>query len=483
MKKRATVSPCSATPVMVIIWMLLLMLPAHYSLAQPTFFQQGMLDLKSLTDSSGTVHLFYRQGVDEESFNIRHYDTETEIDSVLLADRVVANVGRIIDYTFFDNDPTKVIYFGKEFIRRYDETGGFEGDRSSYSINGLHIPVQSPQSEIMYATTESVIFIKSHSKQRGDEKVQYRPGRQALTGFERGKKWPDPDSLNLGYVPDSTVLDFPFLSQSPFHNDVMFGWSSISAVNTGYSKLYRSTDGGETREVVWDSLDASQRDLVFYDADSTHVYLWGKCPEISDSCSQALYKSADFGAKESWEFVNGFKGPANLIAHPERPGELYLKKSSSILISAGHGDTFTQIYQSDAEEITSFTVEGNRVFFTTPTKLFQLEDGVRTRLIDTSVGTIDEHDEIPSQVTLHQNYPNPFNPSTTIAFQLNRPLQVSLVIYDTMGREVDRLLSSERFSSGRHQVVWNAEGLASGIYLVRARFGDKIQTRKITLVK
>ena len=454
--------------------------------AQPIQFEEGLLNLKSMTDSSGTVHLFYRKGVDEQSFNIRHFNRETEVDSVLLEDRIVVNAARIIDYTFFNNDPTKVIYFGNFFIKRYDDAGGFRGDFSDFPFNGLHIPESSPPSEIVYATTLSAIAVKSRSRQSIDEKVRYEGGRQALIGFEKGKIWPDPDSVYNGHIPDSTVLDFPLLSLSPFDDDVMFGWSSLSAALTGgYSRLYRSTDGGATREEVRDTLDTypRKRDPVLYDADSAHVYIWAECPQSQNFCSQALYKSADLGAKGSWELVSGFGGRVDLIPHSEHPGELYLRTSSAILKSTDHGETFTPMYQTDTEIIRGVAVEGNRVFFITPTKLFELEDGRRTRLIDTSVSTTRNPGEIPSQVKLHQNYPNPFNPSTTIAFQLNRPLQISLVIYDTMGREVARLLSGDRFTAGRHQVVWNGEGLASGVYYYRLRAGEKAFTQSMLLVK
>ena len=448
--------------------------------AQPIQFEEGLLNLKSMTDSSGTVHLFYRKGVDEQSFNIRHFNRETEVDSVLLEDRISA---RIIDYKFFNNDPTKVIYFGKDFIKRYDDAGGFEGYLAGYTFNGLHIPVNSPPSDIVYATTKSDIFIKTQSGFRTASKVRYGPGEQALIGFEKGKKWPDADSLNLGHIPDSTVLDFPLMSLSPFDNNVMFGWRVPFDFKTGFSELYRSTDGGTTREVVMDTLAAHQRELLFYDADSTHIYLLDDCTIKSISCSQALYKSADLGAKGSWELVSGFGGRVDLIPHSEHPGELYLRTSSAILKSTDHGETFTPMYQTDTEIIRGVAVEGNRVFFITPTKLFQLENGRRTRLIDTSVSTTREPGEIPSQVKLHQNYPNPFNPSTTIRFDLRRATQVSLAIYDITGREITTLLSRQRMSSGRHQIEWNAAQASSGIYFYRLEVNGQEITRKMMLIK
>ncbi len=44
-------------------------------------------------------------------------------------------------------------------------------------------------------------------------------------------------------------------------------------------------------------------------------------------------------------------------------------------------------------------------------------------------------------------------------------------------------LVSEELAAGRHSYTWNAEGLASGVYLYRLRSGSLVQTRKLILVK
>jgi len=106
-----------------------------------------------------------------------------------------------------------------------------------------------------------------------------------------------------------------------------------------------------------------------------------------------------------------------------------------------------------------------------------------TTVVERESVSTEDPPQVPRSVRLFPNYPNPFNPSTTIAFQLNRPLQVSLVIYDTMGREVDRLLSGERFASGRHQVVWNGQGLATGVYYYRLRAGQRTFSQSMLLIK
>lgn len=80
------------------------------------------------------------------------------------------------------------------------------------------------------------------------------------------------------------------------------------------------------------------------------------------------------------------------------------------------------------------------------------------------------------------NYPNPFNPTTTIAYSAPRNGYVSLTVYDLMGRKVAQLVDGQ-VPAGRHSVVFDASGLASGVYVYRLQMGDQIMTQKMLLMK
>ena len=96
------------------------------------------------------------------------------------------------------------------------------------------------------------------------------------------------------------------------------------------------------------------------------------------------------------------------------------------------------------------------------------------------VGT--EGEELPTEVELSQNYPNPFNPQTTIDYALPQAGDVSLVVYDMLGREVDVLLDGPQ-AAGRHTVRFGANHLPNGTYVYRLVAGDKTITRTMVLVK
>lgn len=88
----------------------------------------------------------------------------------------------------------------------------------------------------------------------------------------------------------------------------------------------------------------------------------------------------------------------------------------------------------------------------------------------------------PLLFSLDQNYPNPFNPSTVIRYQLAVRSQVSLKIYDVLGREVTTLVNEER-PAGRYQLRFDGSSLASGIYFYQLRAGNLVQTKKMILIK
>jgi hypothetical protein len=89
---------------------------------------------------------------------------------------------------------------------------------------------------------------------------------------------------------------------------------------------------------------------------------------------------------------------------------------------------------------------------------------------------------VPAEFSLLQNYPNPFNPSTTITFTLAGEGNVTLTVYDVMGREAASLLSG-RMAQGKHSVMFDASTLSSGIYFYKLTAGGKSLTRKLMLIK
>jgi hypothetical protein len=89
---------------------------------------------------------------------------------------------------------------------------------------------------------------------------------------------------------------------------------------------------------------------------------------------------------------------------------------------------------------------------------------------------------LPDDYALRQNYPNPFNPSTTIAYQLPKRGHVTLKVYDVLGREV-RTLVNDLQEPGYKSLLFDATGLASGVYFYQLEAGSFIASRKFLLLR
>jgi hypothetical protein len=94
---------------------------------------------------------------------------------------------------------------------------------------------------------------------------------------------------------------------------------------------------------------------------------------------------------------------------------------------------------------------------------------------------------VPHGVVLHPNYPNPFNPITHIEFELQKPGQARLEIFDLSGRKV-RTLADEDLGSGRHERTWQGRDdrgrlVPSGAYYCRLEAGGVVEMQKMVLLK
>lgn len=121
-------------------------------------------------------------------------------------------------------------------------------------------------------------------------------------------------------------------------------------------------------------------------------------------------------------------------------------------------------------------------------KVFSLVNGAQTDISNpkyhfveyklTGVSLIQE--ELNYQ--LYQNYPNPFNPSTTIKFSLNESGNISLIIYDILGKEVRTLLNGY-LNAGLHEYNFSASDLPSGFYFFRLNTENFTETKIMEIIK
>ncbi len=142
----------------------------------------------------------------------------------------------------------------------------------------------------------------------------------------------------------------------------------------------------------------------------------------------------------AWADLSGGKNPFNVKA-----GESLVTLKFKPTAEFKTGTQFSLSVDNDASE-------------------FAKEDG--SVLSSASIKVPSVEATVPTQFALKQNYPNPFNPSTTIEYDLPANGMVRLVIYNVLGQEVATLVNQME-NAGSYKIVWNADNLASGMYIYR----------------
>lgn len=151
--------------------------------------------------------------------------------------------------------------------------------------------------------------------------------------------------------------------------------------------------------------------------------------------------------------------------------------------SVGH--PFPAPFDQDFHMILNVAVGGNWPGSPDPTTSFPQEmvvDYVRVYQQTPSTSVDEDDAPPPSTFELRQNYPNPFNPTTSIEFVLPRSANVSLDVFDVMGRRVASLADGVH-QAGAHSVEFDASALSSGVYTYRFTTPSSTESKIMMLLK
>ncbi len=257
-----------------------------------------------------------------------------------------------------------------------------------------------------------------------------------------------------------------------------------------FDQIYKSTDRGATWSPVSVGFDFSTGARLAIDPRDENVVYAGVYSD--GSTPGGMFKSTDGGV--TWiEKNNGLsledRQVNTLFINPERPDELLL----------GLFDGPIPLFRT-----TDGGASWNRYDAGIPTP-----SGIHSIAIDTAneryyagvghagaagiflLDIVNEVDTIssllPQVIVLHQNYPNPFNPATTIRFDIVAASQISLRVYDLLGREI-RTLANGEYPKGTYAVQWDGKDnqgrqVTTGVYLIQLTHNGGTLTRKMAMVK
>jgi|GEM_PF-4542120 len=256
---------------------------------------------------------------------------------------------------------------------------------------------------------------------------------------------------------------------SVYFKDLQNGWA------TGYQgKLIHTSDGGEN----WVSQTSPVSIDIYsiYFIDSNTGWAVGHPGTVAATDNSTPVELTSFSASVdngnvtlNWKTATEINNSGFEIQRSEvRSQELEWNKIG-----------FTSGFCSSTEEHSySFVDEGlqpgNYLY-----KLMQVDyDGTRNESEAINV----EVNMNPSQFNLSQNYSNPFNPATVIQYSVPVNGNVKFTVFNSVG-EVQKVLVNEYEQAGNHNIDFNAEELASGVYFYQLNANNFSSIKKMILLK
>lgn len=430
---------------------------------------QKIHDLKGITDSEGTVHLYYRIMEEFESGfkknSLYHLNTEIGTDTLFLEDfsnPVVEITERVNELSFFENNPEKYIYTKDECA---SNCGGFIYRKNTKVFEGF------PDIKNLHTTGSD------------QDTVYVNIAGNVIISDDGGKTWPSDEEIDAVEGDEPFLLDFPLLFLNPFDKNMMFGIDSFNDGSGRVNHFVKTDDSGETSSVLSDSIIPAS---MSFDQNNNYIYLMDSSDCLTASNNDCVYRffvSNQKGDSSSWSLKDQFDHSPVLISDPSTEGKVILSQENELFVSYDFGENFELLTTLDAVVTGLYKPEKDSLFISTETSLYVMWNNQLTKLKEIPVSVErTNRNEIAGEIKLFQNYPNPFNPVTNIIYQTRKPGVVRIELYTIHGQLVRELANGYK-PEGTHRIHLDGSGLSSGTYIIRARLGAHTQSKTISLIK
>lgn len=243
--------------------------------------------------------------------------------------------------------------------------------------------------------------------------------------------------------------------------------------------VFITTNGGQSWQNITGSLpNRFPVDISVNPNDASRVYV-----SFSGFGTSHLFKSNDAG--QNWIDI-GVGLPdvptSAVVVDPLFPDHIYVGNDLGVYVSTDDGNTWESFDEGfpEAAIVMDLTISNKNRKLRAVTH----GRGVYERpLIGEITTRVAERSQSQESFVLAQNYPNPFNPLTNVIYSLPRDADITLLVYDSLGREVKRLFVG-RQRAGDYKVVFDGRRLSSGIYFLQLQTLDgESLVRKMLLLK
>jgi hypothetical protein len=127
-------------------------------------------------------------------------------------------------------------------------------------------------------------------------------------------------------------------------------------------------------------------------------------------------------------------------------------------------------------EVTNVTLSGATYNAASNIVTIACESGPQARIGNTQVAGMEP------EASLMGVYPNPLQDETNVLFQLTESSEVSLEVYSMVG-DLVTVIAQQEFDAGQHLFHWETKTLHGGSYILMFRVGDKVETKKLTIIR
>lgn len=265
----------------------------------------------------------------------------------------------------------------------------------------------------------------------------------------------------------NNIYGFPIKNVETIGTDFAIacgGFMDLSGV------MWRTTNGGQN----WSSLGIAPEPLyAIHFFDNQNFIAFGGDYEYGAS----MVKTTNAG--QNWDYtpLNVFGIGKSVSFRTPAEGWVALDIGQSFYYTLDGGKRWTVFLTPNGEAITDLKFSNKR---------HGVAVGQHASILRYNtdlVGIENSNISIPASIELKQNYPNPFNPQTVITFTLNKPQNVSLRIYDMLGKEI-KTLTEGMTSPGFHSIKFDGANVPSGIYFYTLKIDNQFsQTKKMILIK
>ncbi|MCI0449167.1 MAG: T9SS type A sorting domain-containing protein [Chlorobi bacterium] len=448
----------------------------------------------ALGSSVGAIYAFEKNGSNVTGFPVTHgYTTRTivlgDIDNngtmEIITNKRLSSAGEVYVYkgdgTVYSGWPKSIDHVPASSCAVGDITGDglaeiiaesytslYAWDRNGNLLSGF--PFVQPANDVNSYSAPVLVDLTgdnireivwgSHILGGGGNVYILKNDGSILSGWPKPVNWWIYGPPSVGFINNDNVLDIAVgdqvLSASPV--DYVYGWikngtplagfpiGPINAVNTQI--LLGDIDNDNMTELIFDdntSIGGLGKYLA-YNHDGTPVNGW----PITTQGTSFFYTPMLFDVNRNG--ILDISGGSNLTT----------SSSTIYLWNTGMNYNPSRIYV----RMWQYNPRHNGVFGDTN--------------IVVSITRISSN--VPEEFNLYQNYPNPFNPSAKIRFDVPNNRNVTLKIYNSLGKEVN-ILINQSLSSGTYETFWNAQNQPSGVYFYKLTAGDYSVTKKMILVK